>query len=114
MLTIVGLNGVLSYLVSIRHRELGIRMALGASRRRVLNGILREGVGKIVVGAIAGMILSLVAARALRPLLFQVSPQDPLAIFTALAAVVACAILASLLPAVRAMRISPSSALRDE
>jgi predicted permease len=114
VLTIVGLHGVLSYFVSIRHRELGIRMALGASRSRVLNGILREGVGKIVAGAIAGVLLSLVAARALRPLLFQVSPRDPLALIAALVILLACAILASLFPAVRAMRISPSSALREE
>jgi len=114
VLTIVGLNGVLSYLVSIRRRELGIRMALGATRSRVLNAILREGVTKIVAGAIAGILLSLVVARALRPLLFHVSPHDPLAMFAAILILVACALLASLLPGLRAMTISPSSALREE
>ena len=114
VLTIVGLNGVLSYLVSIRYRELGIRMALGESRRSVLRGILRDGMTKIVAGAVAGVMLSLLAARVLEPLLFQVSPHDPLALIAALLILVACAVLASLLPALRAMRIRPSSVLREE
>jgi putative ABC transport system permease protein len=114
VLTIVGLNGVLSYLVSIRRRELGIRMALGATRSRVLNTILRAGVTKIVAGAITGSLMSLLAARALQPLLFQVSPHDPLAMFAAILILISCAIVASLLPALRAMTISPSSALREE
>jgi predicted permease len=114
VLTIVGLNGVLTYLVSIRRRELGIRMALGASRGRVLGGILREGVAKIIAGAVGGVILSLLAARGLEPLLFQVSTHDPFALSAAVLIVLACAILASLLPALQAMKISPSSALRQE
>lgn len=114
VLTIVGLHGVLSYLVSIRRRELGIRMALGATRSRVLNMILREGITKTVVGTLAGLVLSLLATRALEPLLFRVSPHDPLAMFAAILILITCALVASFLPALRAMTISPSSALREE
>jgi ABC-type antimicrobial peptide transport system permease subunit len=114
VLTVIGLNGVLSYLVSIRHRELGVRMALGASQGRVLAMILREGVGRIAIGLVIGVAIALLAARALRPLLYQVSPRDPLVVTVAVMVLAACAVLASALPARRAMTIDPASALRDD
>jgi len=114
VLTVIGLNGVLSYLVSIRHRELGVRMALGASQGRVLGMILREGIGRIAIGLAIGVAIALLAARALKPLLYQVSPRDPLVVAVAVLVLAACAVLASALPARRAMTIDPSSALREE
>ena len=114
VLTVIGLHGVLSYLVSIRRRELGVRMALGASQGRVLAMILREGVGRITIGLAIGVAIALLAARVLKPLLYQVSPSDPLVIGVAVVVLAACAVLASALPARRAMSIDPSSALREE
>ena len=89
-------------------------MALGASQGRVLAMILREGVGRIAIGLAIGVAIALLAARVLKPLLYQVSPSDPLVIGVAVAVLAACAVLASALPARRAMSIDPSSALREE
>jgi len=76
--------------------------------------ILREGVGRIAIGLAIGVAIALLAARALKPLLYQVSPTDPLVIGVAVVVLAACAVLASALPARRAMSIDPSSALREE
>ncbi len=114
LLTVAGLNGVLSYLVSLRRRELGVRMALGATRGRVLAMILREGIGKITIGAMVGVAMALLMARALRPLLYQVSASDPVVVGAAVLILAGCAMLASVLPARRAMAVDPSSALREE
>lgn len=114
VLTVVGLNGVLSYLVSLRRRELGVRMALGADRGRVMTQVLREGVGQVAGGAIAGALIALVAARALMPLLYNVSPRDPLVLIAAMMVLGACGIAAALVPARRAMTIDPALALREE
>ena len=114
VLTVIGLNGVLSYLVSIRRRELGVRMALGASQRRVLAMILREGVGRIAIGLAIGVAIALLAARALKPLLYQVSPTRPVGHWRRCPGACRVRRLASALPARRAMAIDPSSALREE
>jgi len=76
--------------------------------------ILREGVGRITIGLAIGVAIALLAARVLKPLLYQVSPSDPLVIGVAVVVLAACAVLASALPARRAMSIDPSSALREE
>jgi len=114
ILTVVGLYGVLSYLVSLRRRELGVRMALGAERGRVMAQVLREGLGQVTGGAIVGALIAIVAARALSPLLYQVSPRDPLVLIAAVLVLGACGIAAALVPARRAMTIDPALALRDE
>ncbi len=114
VLTIVGLYGVLSYLVTIRRRELSVRLALGADQGRVLLMVLREGVAKIIAGGAVGLVAAMFAARALRPLLFQVEPRDPLVLAVAVGTLVMCALLAAALPARRAMVVDPSLALRDE
>jgi ABC-type antimicrobial peptide transport system permease subunit len=76
--------------------------------------ILREGIGRIAIGLAIGVAIALLAARALEPLLYQVSPRDPLVVAVAVLVLAACAVLASALPARRAMTIDPSSALREE
>jgi putative ABC transport system permease protein len=114
LLTIIGLYGVLNYLVTLRRRELGVRMALGADRAMVLRMILREGVVKLVAGVVFGIGVTWFAERALQPLLFEVSPRDPLAITAAVLALLAAGLVAGLLPARRASRLDPSDALRQE
>jgi putative ABC transport system permease protein len=114
LLATVGIYGVLSYSVSQRTREIGIRMALGATRGSVLRGIMREGALISAAGVVVGVAGSLVCMRFIRDLLFGVSPTD-LAIYIAIPSVLfAVALCATLIPARRATRVDPIVALRYE
>ena len=114
LLAAIGTYGVLSYLVTQRRREIGIRMALGAGRETVLRGVLGHGLTLTLIGLAAGLAAALALTRLMESLLFEVRPNDPatLAAVTALITVVAAA--ASLIPAVRATRVDPIVALREE
>jgi putative ABC transport system permease protein len=113
-LTASGLFGVLSYDVSSRRRELGVRAALGESRRRVVGGILRRALVLTSLGLVAGMLLAAAGAQALQSLLFGVAPRDPVAFLAAPALLLLVAVAASLTPAWRAARVSPAEALRAD
>ena len=114
LLAAVGIYGVLSYAVTERTREIGIRMSLGASRGRVLGEVIREGMRLAVVGFAAGIAGALAAGRVLASLLHEVKPGDP-AIFAATAGFLAIvALIACYLPARRAARLDPMTALRYE
>ena len=113
-LAAVGIYGVISYAVSLRTHELGIRMALGAERRNVVAMVLREGLTLLAAGLVAGLACSLLLTRYLASLLFQVRPADltiALAVTFTLAGV---ALLANYVPARRASRVDPIVALRYE
>jgi putative ABC transport system permease protein len=114
LLAAVGVYGVKSYLVSQRTREIGIRMALGASKRDVVRLVLRQGAILTLVGLALGLPPAVLLGQALSSLLFDVSPIDPLVFTLAPAILILAATLASLLPAVRATRITPLEALRNE
>jgi ABC-type antimicrobial peptide transport system permease subunit len=114
VLAAVGLYGLLSYVVSRRTREIGVRMALGADRSRVLGLVLRDGVRLTLIGAAIGAVVSGVAAQALRHLLYGVAPTDPLTFAVVGLLLVAVALVASYLPAARATRVDPVEALRTE
>ncbi len=114
LLASIGTYGILSYSVSERRREIGIHMALGASRGNVLTMILAQGVRLTVVGLAVGLVAAFGLTRLLRAQLFNVTPSDPatltgVAAFIALVALVACYI-----PATRATRVDPMVVLRDE
>jgi putative ABC transport system permease protein len=114
LLAAIGIYGVLSYLVTQRTREIGIRMSLGASRARVLAELLREGMQLVLLGMAAGAAGAFAAGRILESLLHEVKPGDP-AIFIATAALLAAVALAACyLPARRAARLDPMAALRYE
>lgn len=114
LMAAIGLYGVLAYLVSDRTQEIGIRMALGADRRRVLRLIMRQGSILLGVGVVLGVLGSIAAARLLRGLLFGVGVYDPSAFIAAAGTLAAIALLACYLPARRATRVDPMIALRAE
>jgi ABC-type antimicrobial peptide transport system permease subunit len=110
----VGLFGLMSYAVAQRRREVGIRMALGADRDRVVRNVVGEGLAVTLAGLAGGAVIALVAVRVVRPLLYGVTPQDPLTLAGAAASLLAIAILACAVPAWRAARVDPMVALRSE
>jgi putative ABC transport system permease protein len=113
-LSAIGIYGVLSYVVSRRRREIGIRVAIGAGRADVLRLIMRSGLLLALSGIVLGLVLAAWASRLLQGLLHEVRPGDPLT-FTVVAAVLTIvAVLASLLPAWRATRVDPVIALKSE
>ena len=114
LLAAIGLYGVLSYVVSRRTQELGIRLALGAARGDVLGLVVRQGLGVTLVGVAIGMMGALLAGKAIAALLYGVSPHDPLVLGTATLALLSVALLASYIPARRATKIDPMMALRYE
>jgi predicted lysophospholipase L1 biosynthesis ABC-type transport system permease subunit len=114
LLAAVGIYGVLSYAVTQRTREIGIRMSLGASRARVLGEILREGMVLASAGFAVGIAGAFTAGRLMESLLHGLNPRDP-AIFAATAALLAVVtLLACYIPARRAARLDPMRALRYE
>jgi putative ABC transport system permease protein len=114
LLATVGIYGVLSYSVSQRTREIGIRMALGATRGSVLRGIMREGALISAAGVVVGVAGSLAFMRFIRDLLFGVSPTDPATYIAIPSMLFAVALCATLIPAGRATRVDPIVALRYE
>jgi predicted permease len=114
LLAAVGLYGVVAYAVSQRTREIGIRMALGAGRRAVVRMVLERSMKVVALGLTIGFALSLAAGRAVESFLGDVSFADPLALAAGPLVMVACALVASWLPARRAARVDPMKALREE
>jgi ABC-type antimicrobial peptide transport system permease subunit len=113
-LAAVGLYGVMSHAVAQRHREIGIRMALGAERMSVLWNVLRQVLMLAVAGVVLGLPAALGAGQLIESLLFGLAPQDPATIAGAAAVLVAVAALAGYIPARCAMRVDPVIALRDK
>ncbi len=114
MVAAVGLYGLLSYMVGTRHREIGIRLALGAQIRSVRSLVVREGAVLAIGGVIVGLAAALAATRALTTLLYGVSARDPLTFGVAAAALLAIAMTATWLPARTATKIDPMQALRGD
>ncbi|HET7583826.1 MAG TPA: ADOP family duplicated permease [Gemmatimonadaceae bacterium] len=110
----IGLYSVLAYGVAERMHELGVRAALGASRRRLVALVLRRGVQLVLAGVIIGVAIALAAAPKIQPLLFDTSPRDPLVLVSVAAVLLLVALLASVVPAWRATRVDPQQALRAE
>ncbi len=114
LLTCVGLYGTLSYVASLRRREVGLRMALGAKRGEIVGRFLLQAL-RVAAGAIvAGLTLSLGGSRLLRDMLYGVTPSDPVTLVIVGSVVLIVAALAGIIPAVRAARIDPMRVLRDE
>jgi len=110
----IGLYGLLGYMVTRRSSEIGIRVALGARRFDVLWMVLRDAIALVVVGVFIGVPCAFAATRLIRGFLFGLGPDDPLTIASAVAMLLATALLAALLPARRAAKVDPIVALRCE
>jgi len=114
LLAALGVYGVVAFSVARRTKEIGLRMALGAAPRTVLAMVLGQGFTLVAVGLGLGAALAVAAATVLRGLLYQVSPLDPVAWTAAVAAVLLAAFVANAVPARRAMRVEPLTALRTD
>lgn len=113
-LAVIGLYGVVSFMVGRRTQEIGIRMTLGAQRSAVLRMVLANGLTLAAVGLAVGLTLSLAATPLLRSLLIGVSPWDPTTFVAICAVLCAATVVASWVPASRATRVDPVVALRHE
>ena len=114
LLVATGLYGTHSFRVSRRSTEIGVRMALGASRTQVLGMVMRESLWVLIGGLAAGIPLTLLAVRPLKSMLYQMTPFDPISFAVAIAAMILVAGFAALIPARRAASIEPMQALRTE
>jgi predicted permease len=114
LLAAVGLYGVMAYTVTRRTREMGIRMALGATRANVVGIVMREAIVIIVSGLVVGVPLALALADLIRSQLFGLNPRDPLTLLAAALILTFAGGLAGFLPAMRASSVNPTTALRQE
>jgi putative ABC transport system permease protein len=114
MLAALGIYGVMSFAVAQRTHEIGLRMALGAGRDQVLRQILRDGMTTSLIGVLLGSIGAYFAGRAMKGMLFGVDTIDPIAFSIVTGLLLISAILACLIPAMRAASVDPMTALRQE
>jgi putative ABC transport system permease protein len=113
-LSAIGIYGVLSYVVSRRTREIGIRVAIGAGRMQILRLVLGQGLALTGAGVLIGVAGAVMAARLMRNMLHGVTPGDPLTFAAVAGVLMVVASLASLVPALRATRVDPVVALKAE
>jgi ABC-type transport system, involved in lipoprotein release, permease component len=113
-LAALGIYGVISYIVSERTHEIGIRLALGAEKKNILQLVLRQGLGLALAGAAVGLAGALIVSQLMTGLLYGVHPADPVVFLIVPLLLFLVAIAATYLPARRAMRVDPMVALRHE
>jgi ABC-type antimicrobial peptide transport system permease subunit len=114
MLSITGIFGMAAYSVSKRLKELGIRMALGAQRKEVLQAALGRALKLLAFGSAAGLVLGILASRVLAFIVYQATPRDPLVLAGVVLAMALLGLLATWIPAQHALSLDPSTLLREE
>jgi ABC-type antimicrobial peptide transport system permease subunit len=114
LLASIGLYGVIAYVMQRRRSEVGIRLALGAQPGQVVRMVLREAAVLVAAGVAAGAVLAVLAGRGTESLLFGLSPTDGVTFLIAAALLIAIALAASVVPALRASRVDPMLALRQD
>jgi len=114
LLAAVGIYGVMAYTVSRRSHEIGIRIALGADASSILRGVVRQGVSLAATGAAAGLVAAFGLTGLMRGILYGVQPRDSFTFAAVTALLFGVAIVASLVPALRATRVDPLEALRSD
>jgi ABC-type antimicrobial peptide transport system permease subunit len=113
-LTALGIFSVVAYLVASRSREMGVRLAVGASPRSLVALVVRDALTPVAIGLASGLLLVLWGRRLAEAQLFKVDTNDPLMLAAAIATVVTAALVAAYLPALRTTRINPTDVLRAE
>jgi putative ABC transport system permease protein len=114
ILAMVGIYGIISYMVVRRRNEIGVRIALGAGKTNILGMVLRETLTLLAIGVIAGAALAVAAGNAARAMLFGLKPADPLTLVLAVGSLTLIALAATVLPAARATGVDPMQVLREE
>ena len=114
MLAVTGIFGMAAYSVSKRLRELGIRMALGAKKKEVLQAALARPLRLLVIGSASGLILGLLATKVLAYIVYQATPRDPLVLAGVVLAMALLGLVATWIPAQRALSVNPLILLREE
>jgi len=114
MLAITGIFGMAAYSVSKRLRELGIRMALGARRQEILQAGLGRAVKLLAAGSVAGMVLGILSTKVLASIVYEATPREPLVLAGAIGAMLLLGLLATWIPAQRALSLDPLKLLREE
>jgi putative ABC transport system permease protein len=114
LLAAIGLYGIMSYTVERRRREIGIRLALGASRRTIVGSVLKDSSLWVTAGLILGVFASLAVTRTAQSLLYGVQSYDPATLAAGAAGLAVIALFASYVPAHRAARVDPMSTLKEE
>lgn len=114
MLAVTGIFGMAAYAVSRRMKELGIRIALGARRKEVLSAALGRALRLLAVGSVSGLLIGLLAARVLAAIVYQATPRDPIVLGGVIAVMAALGLLATWIPAQRALGVSPLRLLRED
>jgi ABC-type lipoprotein release transport system permease subunit len=114
MLSITGIFGMAAYSVSKRLKELGIRVALGAQRKEVLQAALGRAVKMLALGSAAGLLLGILASRVLASIVYQATPRDPLVLAGVVLAMLLLGLVATWIPAQRALSVDPLILLREE
>jgi hypothetical protein len=114
LVTVVGVYGVMAYVVSERTHEMGVRIALGARLADLLRLVIGDGLRVVVLGCLVGIALAMALGRLVASLLYEVTPRDPTAMLTAAAVLLVAGVAASLVPALRAARVDPNEVLRQD
>lgn len=114
VLAALGIHGLLAYTVAQQRKEIAVRLALGAEPARIARGILRDGASLVLLGLIPGLLVAFAAGRFMRALLFGIQPIDPVTVLLTVAVCAGMAITGALLPALRAVRVSPITVMRSE
>jgi len=114
MLSITGIFGMAAYSVSRRLKELGIRVAIGAQPKEILQAALGRAIKLLAIGSVAGLILGMLATRVLASIVYQATPRDPLVLGGVVVAMLLLGLLATWIPAQRALAVDPLTLLREE
>ncbi len=114
MLSVTGIFGMAAYVVSKRMRELGIRVALGANQKKILTAALGRSLRLLVIGSVCGLVLGLLATRVLAAIVYQATPRDPWVLSGVILTMLGLGLIASWIPAQRALAVDPMILLRDE